>query len=109
MDAATKESVFHSSRRGITVDTLAKTFQRTRTSVYRAINEVRAQRLLEYPLDYIPHSDFEKPELEAEILASMPDADEYEDKKRAMRAPKDVPPELAACYEYPLLDATQER
>jgi RNA polymerase sigma factor (sigma-70 family) len=109
LDAATKESIYSSYRRGITVDTLAKKFQRTRTSVYRAINEVRAQRLLEHPLDYIPHPDFDKPEMEAEVLATMPAAEEYENKKRAMRAPKDVPPELAACYEYPLLDAKQER
>lgn len=37
------------------MDTLAKRFQRTRTSMYRVINEVRAQRLLEQPLDYIHH------------------------------------------------------
>jgi RNA polymerase primary sigma factor len=91
------------------VETLAKTFQRTRTSVYRAINEVRAQRLLEQPLDYIPHDDFARAELDAEILADMPDVEEYEVKKRSMRAPRDVPPELGACYEYPLLSAAQER
>jgi RNA polymerase sigma factor (sigma-70 family) len=109
LDAATKESIYSSYRRGITVDTLAKRFQRTRTSVYRAINEVRAQRLLEQPLDYIPHPDFDKPEMAAEMLATMPSLEEYEAKKRSMRAPRDVPPELAACYEYPLLDAKQER
>ena len=85
LDAATKESIFHSYRRGITVETLAKTFQRTRTSVYRGINEVRAQRLLDQPLDYIPHADFEKSEMEAEILASMPAIADYEEKKRSMR------------------------
>jgi RNA polymerase sigma factor (sigma-70 family) len=109
LDAATKELIYSSYRRGITVDTLAKTFQRTRTSVYRAINEVRAQRLLDQPLDYIAHEDFQKPELENEILAPMPESQEYEAKKRGMRAPRDVPPELAACYEYPLLSAAQER
>ncbi len=109
LNAETKESIYSSYRRGITVDTLAKTFQRTRTSVYRVINEVRAQRLLEHPLDYIPHADFEKPELAAEILAPMPNGEEYEARRGAMKAPRDVPPELAACYEYPLLDAKQER
>ncbi len=109
LDAATKESIYSSYRRGITVETLAKTFQRTRTSVYRAINEMRAQRLLELPLDYIPHEDFTRPGLESQILAPMPDAEDYEAKKRSMRAPRDVPPELGACYEYPLLSAVQER
>src|SRR6185312_2239945 len=47
--------------------------------------------------------------LEAAILAPMPDADIYETKRRAMHAPKDVPPELASCYEYPLLSKDQEQ
>jgi RNA polymerase primary sigma factor len=108
LDAATKESIYTSYRRGITVETLAKTFQRTRTSVYRAVNEVRAQRLLDQPLDYIPHEEFARPEMEAVILAPMPGAEDHEAKRRSMRAPRDVPPELAACYEHPLLDGKQE-
>ena len=108
LDAATKESIYSSYRRGITVNTLAKRYQKTRTSVYRAINEVRAQRLLEQPLDFIPHPEFEMPEKEAEILGPMPRAEEYEEKRRSMHAPRDVPPELASCYEYPLLDREQE-
>jgi RNA polymerase primary sigma factor len=108
LDAATKESIYSSYRRGITVDTLARKYQRTRTSVYRAINEVRAQRLLEQPLDYIHHPDFDLPAKEAEILTAMPGADEYEGKRLTMHAPRDVPPELASCYEYPLLSREQE-
>lgn len=103
MDMTTKESIYSSYRRGIDVETLARKYQRTRTSVYRVINEVRAQRLLEQPLDYIMHPDFEKPEMEADFLAPMPRHEEYEDKRRSMHAPRDVPPELASCYEYPLL------
>ncbi len=109
LDAAVKESIFSSYRRGIAVNTLAKQYQRTRTSVYRAINEMRAQRLLEQPLDYIPHPDFDKPELDDAILDPMPGEEEYEGKRLTMRAPKDVPPELAACYETPLLTKPQEQ
>ncbi len=109
LDAQTKETIYSSYRRGITVDTLAKRFQRTRTSMYRVINEVRAQRLLEQPLDYIYNPSFDDPALDAVILAPMPDAEEYEAKRRSMHAPKDVPPELASCYEYPLLSKDQEQ
>jgi RNA polymerase sigma factor (sigma-70 family) len=77
--------------------------------MYRVINEVRAQRLLEQPLDYIPHPSFDDPVMEAVILAPMPDADAYEAKRHAMHAPKDVPAELASCYEYPLLTKDQEQ
>jgi RNA polymerase primary sigma factor len=108
MDTTTKESIYSSYRRGIDVETLAKKYNKTRTSVYRAINEVRARHLLEQPLDYISHPDFDKPENDALFLGPMPRHEEYEAKKRAMHAPRDVPPELASCYEYPLLDREQE-
>jgi RNA polymerase sigma factor (sigma-70 family) len=113
LDFDTKQIIYNSYRRGINVDTLAKRFQRTRTSMYRIINEVRAQRLLEQPLDYIPHPSFEvafnDPTVEAAILGPMPDVEAYENKRRDMRAPKDVPPELASMYEVPLLSKEQEQ
>jgi RNA polymerase primary sigma factor len=109
LDDAAKDTIYSSYRRGINVDTLARKFQRTRNTVYRVINEERARRLLQQPLDYIPHPSFENPANEAEIVAPMPDADAYEAKQRAMRAPKDVPPELASQYEWPLLSKEQEQ
>jgi len=108
LDADTKLIIYSSYRRGITVETLAKRFRRTRTSMYRVINEVRAQRLLDQPLEYIHHPDFDNPALEAEILGPMPELEEFEDKKRAMRIPKDVPIELQSLYEMPLLKREQE-
>jgi len=109
LDADAKQTIYSFYRRGITVEKLAERFQRTRTSMYRIINEVRAQRLLEQPLDYIYHPSFDEPALAAAILAPMPDAEEYEAKRRMMRAPKDVPPELASLYEVPLLNKEQEQ
>jgi RNA polymerase primary sigma factor len=109
LDAATKESIYTSYRGGTTVETLAKRYGRTRTSVYRTINEVRARHILEQPLDYVPHPDFEVASNGAEFLAPVPGEDEYYAKRSALKAPRDIPPELAACYEYPLLNAAQER
>jgi RNA polymerase sigma factor (sigma-70 family) len=109
LDADTKQTIFSSYRRGIPVNTLAKQYRRTANSVYRVINEVRAQRLLEQPLEYIYHPSFDDPSLEGEILAPMPDTDTYEAKRRSMHAPKDVPPELASQYEWPLLSKDQEQ
>ncbi len=104
-----KQSIYSSYRRGMTVDTLAKRYQRTRTSMYRVINEVRAQRLLEQPLDYIYHPSFDDEALEAVIVAPMPRAEDYEARRLAMKVPRDVPPELAPLYEWPLLDKEQEQ
>ena len=108
-DPATKQLIFNSFRRGISVDTLAKRFSRTRSSMYRVLNEIRAQRLMEQPLDYIYHESFDDPAQEAVIMASMPGADSYDENRRQMRVPKDAPPELASLYETPLLNKDQEQ
>jgi len=109
LDEETKLGIYNSYRRGISVDSLAKRYRRTRTSVYRVINEVRAQRLLSQPLDYLHHASFDDPARETEILAPMPDAEAYENQRRQMRIPKDVPPELSSLYEMPLLTKDQEQ
>jgi RNA polymerase sigma factor (sigma-70 family) len=109
LDAESKQLLYSSYRRGISVDTLAKRFHRTRTSIYRVINEVRAERLLAQPLEYIYHSSFDDPSGEAGILAPMPAAAAYEAQRRQMRVPKDAPPELASLYEVPLLNKEQEQ
>ncbi|HLJ96372.1 MAG TPA: RNA polymerase subunit sigma-70, partial [Gemmataceae bacterium] len=109
LDAEAKQTLFSSYRRGIPVETLAKRFRRTRTSVYRIINEMRAQRLLDQPLEVIYHPSFDDPACEAQILAPMPGLDEYEAQRQSMRVPKDAPPELASLYEMPLLNKEQEQ
>jgi RNA polymerase sigma factor (sigma-70 family) len=109
LDEATKQTIYSSYRRDIAVDTLAKQFQRTRTSIYRVINEVRAKRLLGQPLDYIPSPTFDDPKVEPEILGPMPDQEEFDAHRKQMRIPKDAPPELAPLYEMPLLTREQEQ
>jgi RNA polymerase sigma factor (sigma-70 family) len=109
LDDGTKQVIFSSYRRGISVDTLAKRFRRNRTSMYRVINEMRAKRLLTQPLDYLYHPSFDDPALEAEILAPMPDAAAFDAQRRQLRIPKDAPPELAPLYEMPLLNKEQEQ
>src|SRR5262249_32902384 len=109
LDAESKQLIYNSYRRGISVDHLARRFHRTRTSMYRVINEVRAHRLLEHPLEWIHHESFDQPGTAAAILGPMPREEEFEGKKRALRVPKDVPAELASLYEMPLLDKEQEQ
>jgi RNA polymerase primary sigma factor len=109
LDSETKQVIYNSFRRGMSVDTLAKRFRRKRNSVYRIINEIRAKRLLDRPLDYIYHPSFDDPSLEGEILGPMPGLESYEEKRRQMSVPKDVPPELTSLYEMPLLSREQEQ
>jgi len=109
LDAAAKQVIYNSYRRGMDVDTLAKNFQRNRTSMYRVLNEVRAQRFLEQPIEYIYHESFDDPALEDTIRAEMPGAEAFEETRRQMRIPKDAPPELVSNYEMPLLSKEQEQ
>src|SRR5262245_45995592 len=108
LDGPTKELIFDSYRRGIPVVTIAKRYGRTRNTVYRAINEVRAARLLRQSLDYIYNAAFDEPGMAEEILGAMPDFEKYEAQRATMHAPKDVPPELAPLYQTPLLNREQE-
>ncbi len=68
-----------------------------------------AQHLLAQTPACVPCPSFEDPAREAEILAPMPGAREYEAKRRTLKAPKDAPAELAAMYEVPLLSREQEQ
>ncbi len=108
-DPATKMMIFNSFRRGVPVDTLAKRYSRTRSSMYRVLNEIRAQRLTDHRIDYIYHVSFDDPALEATIMAEMPGAADYDENRRQLRTPKDAPPELASLYETPLLNKEQEQ
>lgn len=100
-----KQKIYQQYRRGASVESLARRYCRTRTSVYRIVNEMRAARILELPLDYIHNDSFAKKKLEAEILGSMPDADSA---GRKSRAPSGLPPYLASLYDTPLLNREQE-
>jgi RNA polymerase primary sigma factor/RNA polymerase sigma factor len=100
-----KQKIYQQYRRGVSVESLARRYCRTRTSVYRIVNEMRAARIFELPLDYIHNDSFAKKKLEADILGSMPDADSG---GRKSRAPSGLPPYLASLYDTPLLNREQE-
>lgn len=101
-----RDKIFEGFRRGESVDALAQRFGRTRNSVYRVVNEVRARHIAELPLDFMPHPDFRKPGVEAEILRDLPPR---EDSGRRSRPPVGLPPYLAALYDVPLLTREEEQ
>ena len=108
-DRLTKWDIYSSYRRGHSVEHIAKAHQRSRNSVYRVIHEVRAQRLAELPIDFIGSPAFDEAAMEPVILGPMPNEGDYEARRTAMKAPRDVPPELASLYLVPLLDKDQEQ
>lgn len=100
-----KQRIYQQSRRGESIDALARKFCRTRTTIYRVLNEMRARRILELPLEYMPHESFDKPGIEKEILAPTP---VVATPAKKMRGPSGLPPYLASLYEVPLLTREQE-
>lgn len=104
----TKRKIHQLYHRGESVDSLAKRFCRTRTSIYRIINEMRAQRVMDLPLDFIPNDVFARIrslKREKRVLGPMPDS---ETPTKKPRLPSGLPPYLASLYEVPLLTRAQE-
>jgi RNA polymerase primary sigma factor len=100
-----KEKIYQLYRRGTSVEALVKKYGRTKTSIYRIVNEMRAARLMALPMEYIPNDTFDDPKSEAVIMAPMPAPEEA---PRKTRLPSGLPPYLASLYEVPLLNREQE-
>jgi RNA polymerase primary sigma factor len=106
LDEAAKVQLYRHWRRGVSVDVLATQAGLSPKQALRAINEIRALRLLETKLEFMNDSSFEDPAAVAQILGPLPDARPAE---RHRRAPEDLPPYLASLYDVPLLSREQER
>jgi len=100
-----KLEIYRGFRKGIAVDELARRFGRTRASIYRLIAEVRAENLLEKPIDYMYSSVFDEPDAAATILQPPP---VVERKTGAVKAPPGLPPYLNSLYSVPLLTKEEE-
>ncbi len=103
-----KRRIYQQYQRGEPVEALAGRFHRTRTSIYRIIAEMRAQRSMELPLDYIPNDVFARirsHKREDRVIGPLP---ESELPQKKSRLPSGLPPYLASLYEVPLLTRKQE-
>ncbi len=107
--AETKRKIYQEHQRGESVDALAKRYCRTKTSIYRIIGEMRARKILDFQLSFIPNEEFAKirrsPSRERKVLGPMPESSQ---KARKPRLPSGLPPYLASLYEVPLLTREQE-
>jgi RNA polymerase primary sigma factor len=112
LDAADKQQIISAveagKKEGRPMDLIAKRFNRTRSSLYRVVNEVRAERLIREPVDYIYNPEFDDASKHAEILGPMPHEEDFFAKIRSMKAPKDVEAHMAYLYGKPLLSREQE-
>jgi RNA polymerase primary sigma factor len=100
-----RRAMYQQHNRGVSTVVLAKRYGRTRTSIVRLLNEQRAAKILELPLDYIPNPEFDDPTRVDEIMTDLPVSAEP---ARKVRAPSGLPPYLASLYDVPLLNREQE-
>jgi len=106
-----KAAIYRQFLRGASVPALAEQYLRTRGSVYRVINQMRAKQLVSMSINYVYNPQFELPNAD-EIFLSEPE--EVKVRQPAKRgnpptAPKDFPPYLKALYRVALLDIDQEQ
>src|SRR5690606_15322522 len=102
---AQKQRLYQQHRRGVSVEKLMRQYGRTKTTIYRVINEVRYENIMELPLDFIPNPRFSRKGADAAILGPMPVNDAP---ARKVKTPAGLPPYLASLYEMPLLTREQE-
>ena len=102
---AQKQKIYRDFLRGVSVERLMKRYTRTKTTIYRVIGEIRAARIMELPLDFIPNDRFSRKGADNACLGPMPESDAPQKK---VRRPSDLPPYLASLYEMPLLTREQE-
>lgn len=106
MNLEIKERVYHEFLSGRAVEQIAKRYCRTKTTIYRVVNEMRAMAIMELPLDFMDNPEFHRRGSDKRILHS-----EYpvpETKARRTRPPAGLPRYLASLYETALLTREQE-
>ncbi len=101
-----KTNILRAYRRGMSVDKLCRDYNRTKTTIYRVINEMRAVRIMELPLEFMPNARFTRKGADTACLGPMPESDAP---TRKPRRPAGLPPYLASLYEISLLTKEQEQ
>jgi len=107
LDKLKKRRIYQDFLKGVGVPQLAAQHHRTRGSIYRIVNEVRALQLLESPISYVYNEEFEASDAEDVILAVVSQPEE--DTTKRVKIPTDLPPYLRSLYEVPLLNKPKEQ
>ncbi len=102
-----KERIYADFAAGKSADSIAKRYCRTKTTVYRVINEMRAQMIMELPLAYMDNPEFHRKAADKRIVeAEMPVPEKV---ARRTKPPAGLPRYLASLYEVSLLTREQEQ
>ena len=91
LNDATKAEIDKLYRRGVSLDVLACQFGRSRPAMVRAVTEMRARRILEAKIEFMPHPSFDDSKAHHEILSPLPAPPDGK-VQRKVRAPEGLPP-----------------
>ena len=108
LDETTKDEIYRAFLNGSLVPQLARQYRRTRGSVYRILNEVRARQLLSQPIRCMYNPQFDLPNAD-ELILSPPPSVAASPAKPPKGGAEALPPYLRALYDVPLLDLPAER
>ena len=108
LDDEEKMTIYRCYLRGVPVPALARRYHRTRGSIYRIVNEMRARQLLNRPISFMFNAQFSLPNADELVLKPDRERREARKKRAPARPPADLPPYLRALYDVPLLDPQQE-
>ena len=100
-----KRSIYIRFVRGESVEAIAKQSFLSKAGVRRIVAEMRLQRIMALPLEYMPNETFAEVPSEKVILAPTPPS---EGPKQNVCRPSGLPSYMASLYEVPLLSRRQE-
>lgn len=102
-----KERIFQDFANGRSAESIAQRYCRTKTTIYRVVNEMRAKAIMELPLDFMDNPEFHRRNAYARIVdEEMPVAEKA---VRRTKPPAGLPRYLASLYEVGLLNREQEQ
>ena len=61
LDGDTKRMIFQAHKEGVPMQSLAKRYNKSRTTVYRAERQARAEKVVKPVMDYVPNETFDDP------------------------------------------------
>ena len=100
-----KERIYADFQAGKSAELIATRYCRTKTTVYRVINEMRATMIKELPLDFMDSPEFHRKAADKKILDTpMPVPEKA---TRRTKPPAGLPRYLASLYEVALLTREQ--
>ena len=102
-----KERIYSDFMAGKNAETIAKRYCRTKTTIYRVVNEVRANMIMDLPLDFMDNAEFHRKGAYKRVVES--DMPVSEKASRRTKPPAGLPRYLASLYEVPLLTREQEQ